>query len=180
LFFNEKRVWSSRSIISFYVNWKIWTSSYHYLLRGKHPFECFGYWGGLECRAEGAAVGVGLVIYKGLFCSSFLCLSCGLQRMASIYYLNSNCGAILRWKIICMGTFVYSFYFYRESLTGVGYCNLRNPVKATSLGHPRHIEARSQYKAFNINTPEDWKVQIPSRKKKTLGSCLLANSKQPL
>jgi hypothetical protein len=79
-----------------------------------------------------------------------------------------------------MGTLVYSFYFYRKDLIGVWYCNLRNPVKASSLGHPRHIEAKSQYKAFNINKPEDWKVQIPSRKKKTLGSCHLANSRQPL
>jgi hypothetical protein len=39
-------------------------------------------------------------------------------------------------------------------------------VKVTSLGHPRHIEARPQDKAFNIYKPEDWKVQIPSRKKK--------------
>jgi hypothetical protein len=79
-----------------------------------------------------------------------------------------------------MGTSVYFFYFYRKGLIGVWYCNLRNPVKATSLGQPRHIEARPQYKAFNIYKPKDWKVQIPSRKKKTLGSCLLANSRQPL
>jgi hypothetical protein len=36
------------------------------------------------------------------------------------------------------------FYFYRKGLIGVWYCNSRNPVKATSLGHPRHIEARPQ------------------------------------
>jgi hypothetical protein len=79
-----------------------------------------------------------------------------------------------------MGTSVYFFSFYRKGLIGVWYCNLRNPVKATSLGHPRHIEARSQYKAFNIYKPEDWKVQIPSRKNKMLGSYLLVNSTQPL
>jgi hypothetical protein len=79
-----------------------------------------------------------------------------------------------------MGTLVYSFYFYRKGLIEVWYCNLKNPVKATSLGHPRHIEARSQYKAFNIYKPEEWKVQIPSRKNKMLGSCLLANSRQTL
>jgi hypothetical protein len=71
------------------------------------------------------------------------------------------------------------FYFCRKGLTGVWYCNLRNPVKATSLGHPRHIGARPQFKAFNIYKTEDWKVQISSRKNKTLGSCLLANSRQP-
>jgi hypothetical protein len=72
------------------------------------------------------------------------------------------------------------FSFYRKGLIRVWYCNLRNPVKATFLGHPKHIEARPQYKAFNIYKPKDWKVQIPSRKNKTLGYCLLANSRQPL
>jgi hypothetical protein len=42
------------------------------------------------------------------------------------------------------------FFFYRKSLIGVWYGNLRNPVKATYLGHPRHTKARPQYKAFNI------------------------------
>jgi hypothetical protein len=79
-----------------------------------------------------------------------------------------------------MGTSVYFFYFYRKGLIGVWYCNLRNPVKTTSFDHPKHIEARPQYKAFNIYQPEDWKVQIPSRKNKMLGSCLLPNSRQPL
>jgi hypothetical protein len=79
-----------------------------------------------------------------------------------------------------MGTSVYFVPFYRKGLIGVWYCNLRNPVKATSLGHPRHIEARLQYKAFNIYKAEVWKVQIPSRKNKMLGSCLLANSREPL
>jgi hypothetical protein len=46
--------------------------------------------------------------------------------------------------------YIYIFSFYRKGLIGVWYCNLRNPVKATSLGHPRQIEARPQYKAFNI------------------------------
>jgi hypothetical protein len=49
-------------------------------------------------------------------------------------------------------------------------------VKATSLGHPGHTEARPQYKASNIYQPEDWKVQVPSRKNKMLGSCLLATA----
>jgi hypothetical protein len=79
-----------------------------------------------------------------------------------------------------MGTSVYFFSFCRKGLIGVWYCNLRNLVKATSVSHPRHIEARPQYKAFNIYKPEDWKVQIPSRKSKILGSCLLVNSRQPL
>jgi hypothetical protein len=50
-------------------------------------------------------------------------------------------------------------------------------VKATSLGNPRHTEARLQYKAPNIYKPEDWKVHVPSRKNKMLGSCLLVNSR---
>jgi hypothetical protein len=78
-----------------------------------------------------------------------------------------------------MGTSVY-FFFNRKGLIGVWYCNLRNPVKATFFGHPRHIETRPQYKASNIYQPEDWKVQVPSRKNKMLGSCLLANSRQLL
>jgi hypothetical protein len=41
--------------------------------------------------------------------------------------------------------------FYRKGLLGVWYCNLRNPVKATSLGHLRDPEARPQYKASSIS-----------------------------
>jgi hypothetical protein len=37
--------------------------------------------------------------------------------------------------------------FYRKGLIRVWYCNLRNPVKTTSLGHPRYTEARPQYKS---------------------------------
>jgi hypothetical protein len=40
------------------------------------------------------------------------------------------------------------FFFYRKGLIGVWYCNLKNLVKTTSLGHPKHIEARPQYKAL--------------------------------
>jgi hypothetical protein len=72
------------------------------------------------------------------------------------------------------------FNCYRKGLIGARYCNLRSPVKATSLGHPWHVEARPQYKAFHIYKPEDWKMQISSRKNNTLGSCLLANSRQAL
>jgi hypothetical protein len=36
--------------------------------------------------------------------------------------------------------------FYRKGLIGVWYFNLRNPVKGTSLGHPRDTEVRPQYK----------------------------------
>jgi hypothetical protein len=39
----------------------------------------------------------------------------------------------------------------RKGLIEARYCNLRNPVKATSLGHPRYTEARPQYKASNIS-----------------------------
>jgi hypothetical protein len=79
---------------------------------------------------------------------------------------------------ICIGDFSLLFFFltFIEKV----YCNLRSPVKATSLGHPRHTEARHQYKASNIYQPEDWKMQVPSRKNKTLRSCLLAKSRQPL
>jgi hypothetical protein len=46
-------------------------SSYHSLLKEKHPLGGSEYWGGLEDRAQGGAVGVGLVIDKGNFWSSF-------------------------------------------------------------------------------------------------------------
>jgi hypothetical protein len=36
--------------------------------------------------------------------------------------------------------------FYRKGLIRVWHYNLRSPLKATSLGHPRDIEARPQYK----------------------------------
>jgi hypothetical protein len=36
--------------------------------------------------------------------------------------------------------------FYRKGLIGVWYYNLRSPLKATSLGHPRDIRSRTQYK----------------------------------
>jgi hypothetical protein len=52
-----------------------------------------------------------------------------------------------------MGTSVHFVSFYRKGPIGVWYCNLRNPVKATSLGHPRHIEARPQYK-YLISTSQ--------------------------
>jgi hypothetical protein len=38
------------------------------------------------------------------------------------------------------------FLFYRKGLIRVWYYNLRSPLKATSLGHPRDIGARPQYK----------------------------------
>jgi hypothetical protein len=37
-------------------------------------------------------------------------------------------------------------FFYRKGLTRVWYYNLRSPWKATSLGHPRDVGARPQYK----------------------------------
>jgi hypothetical protein len=67
--------------------------------------------------------------------------------------------------------------FYRKGLIGVWYCNLRNPVKATSLGHLGDTEANLQYKASNISfqcfnrqvsgdhmgtKARNWKGQIPS------------------
>jgi hypothetical protein len=36
--------------------------------------------------------------------------------------------------------------FYRKGLIGIWYYNLRSPLKATYLGHPRDIGARPQYK----------------------------------
>jgi hypothetical protein len=36
--------------------------------------------------------------------------------------------------------------FTEKGLIGVWYYNLRNTLKATSLGHPRDTEAKPQYK----------------------------------
>jgi hypothetical protein len=66
-------------------------------------------------------------------------------------YLDSNYGAILgglgdKRKAVCRGPQSTFFPFYRKGLIGVWYCNLRNPVKITSLGHPRDTVAKPQYK----------------------------------
>jgi hypothetical protein len=66
-------------------------------------------------------------------------------------YLNSNYGVILG-GLRDEGEIVYRlsqstfFPFYRKGLNGVWYCNLKNSVKATSLGHLRDTEAKPQYK----------------------------------
>jgi hypothetical protein len=41
-------------------------------------------------------------------------------------------------------------------------------VKATSLGHPRHTEADLSTKLPTSTQPEDWRMQVLSRKNKTL------------
>jgi hypothetical protein len=41
--------------------------------------------------------------------------------------------------------------FYKKSLIGVWYCNLRDPVKAASLGHLRDTKAKPHYKVSNIS-----------------------------
>jgi hypothetical protein len=66
-------------------------------------------------------------------------------------YLDSNYGAILgglRDKRKAVNREPKSTFptFYRKGLIGVWYYNLRNPMKATSLGHPRDTAIRSQYK----------------------------------
>jgi hypothetical protein len=65
-------------------------------------------------------------------------------------YLDSNYGAILgglrdERKVVCRVPQSTFFPFYRKGLIGVWYCNLRNPVKATS--HLlRDNEDKAQYK----------------------------------
>jgi hypothetical protein len=66
-------------------------------------------------------------------------------------YLDSNYGAILggpgdKRKAVYRGLQSTFPPFYRKGLLGVLYYNLRSPLKATALGHPRDIVARSQYK----------------------------------
>jgi hypothetical protein len=41
---------------------------------------------------------------------------------------------------------LHFFPFYRKGLIGIWYYNLRSPLKDTSLGHPRDIGTRPQYK----------------------------------
>jgi hypothetical protein len=66
-------------------------------------------------------------------------------------YLNSNYGAIVsslgdEGKVVCRVSQSIFFPFYRKGLIGVWYCNLRNPVKVTSLGHLKDTEAKPQYR----------------------------------
>jgi hypothetical protein len=66
-------------------------------------------------------------------------------------YLDSNYGAILggpgdKGKVVCRGPQSTCPPFYRKGLIGVWYYNLKSPLKATSLGHPRDTEARPQNK----------------------------------
>jgi hypothetical protein len=66
-------------------------------------------------------------------------------------YLGSNYGAILdgpgdKRKAVCRGPQSTFSPFYRKGLIGVWYYNLRSSLQATSLGHPRDIGARPQYK----------------------------------
>jgi hypothetical protein len=66
-------------------------------------------------------------------------------------YLDCNYEAILgslrdRRKALYRGPQSTFPPFYRKGLIGVWYYNLRNTVKAISLGHPRDTEARPQYK----------------------------------
>jgi hypothetical protein len=66
-------------------------------------------------------------------------------------YLDSNFGAILggpedKREAVYRGPQSTFPPFHRKGLIGVLYFNLRKPVKATSLGHPRDTEVRCQYK----------------------------------
>jgi hypothetical protein len=66
-------------------------------------------------------------------------------------HLDSNYGVILggpgnKRKAVYSGLQSTFLPFYRKGLSGVWYYNLRSPLKATFLGHPRDIVARSQYK----------------------------------
>jgi hypothetical protein len=66
-------------------------------------------------------------------------------------YLDSNSEAILgglgdKRQVVHRGPQSTFPPFYRKGLIGVSYYNLRNPLKAPSLDHPRDLEARPQYK----------------------------------
>jgi hypothetical protein len=66
-------------------------------------------------------------------------------------YLDSNYGAnpgSLRdkRKVVYRVPQSTLFPFYRKGLTGVWYYNLKNPVKAASLGYLRDTEVNPQYR----------------------------------
>jgi hypothetical protein len=95
---------------------------------------------------------MGLVIDKELFWSSFPMFILWLTK-------NGQCLSIYMaimepfWVVpqikekLYIGDFSLLFLlFYRKGPNGVWYYNLRKALKATSLGHPRDIEARPQYK----------------------------------
>jgi hypothetical protein len=54
-------------------------------------------------------------------------------------------------KVVCRVHQSAFFPFYRKGLIRVLYCNLRKLVKATSPGHLRDTEAKTQYKASNVS-----------------------------
>jgi hypothetical protein len=66
-------------------------------------------------------------------------------------YLDSNYGAILgdpgdKRKTVYRRPQSTFPPFYRKGLIGAWYYNFRSPLKAISLGHPKDIWARPQYK----------------------------------
>jgi hypothetical protein len=66
-------------------------------------------------------------------------------------YLDSDYGANLdglgdKRKVVYRGPQPTFFPFFRKGLIGVWCCNLRNPVKVTSLGYLRDMQAKPQYK----------------------------------
>jgi hypothetical protein len=74
---------------------------------------------------------------------------------------------------LCKGPQFTFLPVYRKGLIGVWHCNLRNPVKATSLGHLRYCGSKLPIFPFNVSInrpaettwvlrPEDWKGQVPS------------------
>jgi hypothetical protein len=73
------------------------------------------------------------------------------QEQLVLEYLDNNYGTILggprdKRKAVYRGLQSTFPPFYRKGLIGEWYYNLRSPLKATSLGHPRDIGARPQYK----------------------------------
>jgi hypothetical protein len=71
--------------------------------RGKHPLGGSEYWGGLEGRAEGGEVGVGFVTERDFSGSPFHVYPVSYKEWPTFEYLNSICGANLKWKKICIG-----------------------------------------------------------------------------
>jgi hypothetical protein len=123
-------------------------------LKGEHPLGGSEYWGCLEGRAEGGVLGTeALSLVRVFFFFVLLShvYSVAYKEWPVFEYLDSNYGAILgglrdKRKAVYRGPQSTFPPFYRKGLIGVWYYNLRNTVKAISLGHPRDTEARPQYK----------------------------------
>jgi hypothetical protein len=120
-FSNEIRVGSSRSIISFHVNWKVWiTEIKAWMYLSGHQYSCLDIF----------KFPLDLIIGRGHMTCPLPTIACwrGKLSLRGAEYWSGLEGRNLYRDLRLL------FYFYRKGLIAVWYYNLRNPVKATSLG----------------------------------------------